>query len=213
MILTDDEVVEDSSQLEGKESLWLMEFDGSCAASGLGVGVVLIPPSGNHIPFSFKLEFKNTNNTTEYEALLLDLAKAKRLGVKLLRVKGDAELIVKQVRGLFNVKNERLKHYRNRFWDEIEDFDAFSIEAIPRELNSKVDSLAVLASLLVPHPEFFDDIYRVELIYQPSVPENSDFWQVFESDKQINNFMQSVDMFSAMYFEGSDTECKEFLLD
>lgn len=50
-------------------------------------------------------------------------------------------------------------------WDEIEDFDAFSIEAIPKELNSKEDSLVVPASLLVPHPEFVEDIYRVELIY------------------------------------------------
>lgn len=73
MILSDNEVVEDSTQLEGKEGLWLMEFDGSCAASGSGAGVVLIPPSSNHIPFSFKLEFKNTNNTTEYEDLLLGL--------------------------------------------------------------------------------------------------------------------------------------------
>ncbi|XP_059076654.1 uncharacterized protein LOC131875933 [Cryptomeria japonica] len=166
---------------KGKESLWLTEFDGSCAASGSGAEVVLIPPSGNPIPFSFKLEFKNTNNTNEYEALLLGLAEAKRLG--------------------------------NRVWDEIKDFDAFSIEAIPRELNSKAYSLAVSTSLLVPHPEFVEDIYRVELIYRPSVRDNSDSWQVFENDKQINNFMQSVDMFFAMYFEGSDAECKEFSLE
>lgn len=118
-------------------------------------------------------------------------------------------MIVKQVRGLFNVKNKKLKHYQNRVWDEIEDFDAFSIEAIPREQNSKADSLVVSASLLIPHPEFVDDTYRVELIYQPSVPDNSEFWQVFENDKQINNFMQRVETFAATYFEGSDAECKE----
>ncbi|XP_057815433.1 uncharacterized protein LOC131029055 [Cryptomeria japonica] len=112
---------------KGEESLWLMEFDGSCAVSSSGAGVVLIAPSGTHIPFSFKLEFKNTNNVIEYEALLLGLAEAKKLGVKLLRVKGDAELIVKHVRGLFNVKKERLEHYQNRVCDEIEDFHAFSI--------------------------------------------------------------------------------------
>lgn len=72
-----------------------MEFDGSCAVSGFGAGLVLIQPSSNPIHFSFKLEFKNTNNTTKYEALLLGLVEAKRLGVKLLRAKGDVELIVK----------------------------------------------------------------------------------------------------------------------
>ncbi|XP_059063559.1 uncharacterized protein LOC131856154 [Cryptomeria japonica] len=95
MILSNSEVEGDSSQNEGKEILWLMEFDDSCVASGSGAGVVLIPPSSNAIPFSFKLEFKNTNNTAEYEALLLGLAEAKRLGLKLLRVKGDVELIIK----------------------------------------------------------------------------------------------------------------------
>lgn len=89
MILSDSEVEENSFQIEGKEILWLMEFDGSCVVSGFGVGVVLIPSFGNHIPFSFKLEFKNTNNTAQYEALFLGLAKAKRLGVKILWVKGD----------------------------------------------------------------------------------------------------------------------------
>ncbi|XP_057853362.1 uncharacterized protein LOC131063527 [Cryptomeria japonica] len=132
MILSDNEVAEKSSQLRAPNELWVMGFDGSCSMSGLGEGVVLIPPSGKHIPFSFKLEFKNTNNTSKYEALLLGLAEVKKLGVKLLQVKGDAELTVKQVRGLFNVKNERLSHYRNRVWDEIEGFDALSIEVIPR---------------------------------------------------------------------------------
>ncbi|XP_059068434.1 uncharacterized protein LOC131858954 [Cryptomeria japonica] len=95
MILSVNEVAGGVSQPKGEEILWLMEFDGSCAASGSGAEVVLIPPSGTHIPFSFKLEFKNTNNTGEYEALLLGLVEAKKLGVKLLQVKGDAELIVK----------------------------------------------------------------------------------------------------------------------
>lgn len=62
--------------------LWTLEFDGSCANIGSGVGVVLISPDGYKFPFSFKLEFSNTNNTTEYEALLLDLSVAKEKGIK-----------------------------------------------------------------------------------------------------------------------------------
>ncbi|XP_059074917.1 uncharacterized protein LOC131874961 [Cryptomeria japonica] len=151
MILSDNGVIAAAHQSQRANELWGMEFDGSCSTSGSGAGVVLIPPSGKPIPFSFKLQFMNTNNTAEYEALLLGLSKAKKLGIRLLQIKGDAELIVKQVKGLFSVKNERFWHYRNRVWDEIEGFDAFFIEAIPREQNSKADSLAVSASLLVPH--------------------------------------------------------------
>lgn len=51
--------------------------------------------------FSFKLDFKNTNNTAEYETLLLGLNEAKCKGIKFLKVKGDVELIVRQVRNVY----------------------------------------------------------------------------------------------------------------
>ena len=57
------------------------------------------------------------------------------------------------------MKNYKLKNYRNKFWDEIEGLDAFSIEGLPREMNTKADSLAVSASLLLPHPDFKDKKY------------------------------------------------------
>ncbi|XP_057856711.2 uncharacterized protein LOC131066053 [Cryptomeria japonica] len=75
--------------------LWEMEFDGSYASAGSSAGVVLISPQGEKIPFLFKLEFKSTNNTAEYEALLLGIEQARKRGIKLLSAKGDSELIVK----------------------------------------------------------------------------------------------------------------------
>ncbi|XP_057860709.2 uncharacterized protein LOC131069358 [Cryptomeria japonica] len=98
---------------------FITEFDGSCANSGSEAGVVLLSPNGNIFPFSFKLDFKNTNLTAKYEALLLGLNEAKCKGIKLLKVKGDAEMIVRHVRNVYSVKNDRLKHYRNKVWDEI----------------------------------------------------------------------------------------------
>ncbi|XP_059067300.1 uncharacterized protein LOC131858195 [Cryptomeria japonica] len=179
MISTNFEGVDKTVDSGMSNELWSMEFDGSCSSSGSGVGLVLIPPEGKVIPYSFKLEFQNTNNMAEYEALLLGLAEAKKLHIKMLKVKGDAELIVKQVRGLFTIKNERLRHYRNRVWDEIEAFDAFSIKEVPREFNLKDDSLVVFVGFLVPNPNFTTDTYRVELVYRPSMLDNSESWQVF----------------------------------
>ncbi|XP_057835841.2 uncharacterized protein LOC131046185 [Cryptomeria japonica] len=174
MISIDPQGVEKAIDSGMSDELWSMEFDGRCSSSGSGVGVVLIPPQGKVIPYALKLEFQSTNNTAEYEALLLGLVEARRLQIKMLKVRGDAELIVKQVRGLFVVKNKRLIHYRNRVWDKIKAFYAFSIEAVPRELNLKVDSLAVSAALLVPHSDFTTDTYRVELVYRPCMPDNSE---------------------------------------
>lgn len=149
----------------------------------------------------------------EYEALLLGLAEAKKLQIKMLKVKGDAELIVKQVRCLFTIKNERPRHYKNCVWDEIEAFDAFSIEAVPREFNSKADCLTTSATLLVPHPDFTTDTYRVESVYRLSVPDTSKSWKVFENDRQIHNFLWCANIFTSLFYEGLEASCKEFSLD
>lgn len=54
----------------------------------------------------------------------------------------------------------------------IEYFDAFSISVVPREYNDRADSLAISATLLIPHLDFGQDKYIIELIYKPSVPDN-----------------------------------------
>lgn len=151
--------------------------------------MVLISPSDEKFPKAYKLSFDTTNNTTEYEALLLGLEFAKEKGIQKLQVTGDADLIVNQVKNKSLSKKKRLRSYQNKVWDEIEGFDAFSIQAIPREQNTKVDSLVVSASLLIPHPKFDRSVYVVEMIYQPSVSENNQNWQVFADDKHIILFL------------------------
>lgn len=88
-------------------------------------------------------------------------------------------------------------------WDEIEHFDAFSLFVIPREQNSKADCLAVSASLLIPHPEFNRDVYIVEMIHRPNVPNNDRHCQVFDDDGQIIAFLEGRPPFSDLKFEGS----------
>lgn len=72
------------------------------------------------------------------------------------------------------MKNNRLRNYRNKVWDGIESFDAFSIILVPRDQNTRVDSLAVSASLLLPHPDFKNQVYRMEVLSRPSVPDNEE---------------------------------------
>ncbi|KAH9331783.1 hypothetical protein KI387_003891, partial [Taxus chinensis] len=62
---------------EDKDKIWKMEFDGSHSSVGSGAGVVLYSPSNELYPFSYTLRFDNTNNTAEYEALLLGMSTAK----------------------------------------------------------------------------------------------------------------------------------------
>ena len=113
--------------------LWSMEFDGSSSSSGSGAGIVLLSPKGEKFPKAYKLAFETTNNTAEYEALLLGLEYAKEKGIKQLKVSRDAELVFNQMWRQYQSKNAKLKAYRNRMWDEIEYFNAFSLSSIPCE--------------------------------------------------------------------------------
>ncbi|KAH9328129.1 hypothetical protein KI387_000237, partial [Taxus chinensis] len=125
------------------------------------------------------------------------------MGIKKLRCLGDVEVIVKQIRQQYQVKNPRLRHYRNWVWDCIESFDAFSIEDIPRAQNERFDSLVLSASLLTPHPSFGKDKITIEMVFRLSVPDNANHWQVFNDDNQILSFLEQRDNFNNLFFEGS----------
>ena len=57
------------------------------------------------MPLSFKLEYEATNNVAEYEALLLGLQTANNMNTKSLKVLGDSELVVRQVRNQCQTKH------------------------------------------------------------------------------------------------------------
>ena len=67
---------------EQEDELWQLYFDGSSCKEGAGAGVLLISPGGETVKWMYKLEFITTNNTAEYEALLLGLKAAKDLGIQ-----------------------------------------------------------------------------------------------------------------------------------
>jgi ribonuclease HI len=82
-------------------SVWKMFFDGASSSIGAGAGVVFKSPSQETISLSYKLEFEVTNNVAEYEALVLGLRAAKEMGIREVAVFGDAELIVQQVKKVY----------------------------------------------------------------------------------------------------------------
>jgi ribonuclease HI len=74
-----------------------MYFDGSYTFKGAGVGVVLIPPEYNILKYAIQIEFPAINNIIEYEGLVMGLRLAKDLSIQRLLIKGDSQLISKQV--------------------------------------------------------------------------------------------------------------------
>jgi hypothetical protein len=64
------------------EPHWTLFFDGSARQQGGGAGVVLVDPNEDQVKYMVHLEFKATNNMTEYEALIFGFSLALSLGIR-----------------------------------------------------------------------------------------------------------------------------------
>ncbi len=108
-----------------------------------GVGMVLYDDNGKEIWCGWKfLGIGITNNVAEYTALLIGLQCAGSLGIRRLQVEADSELVVKQLRGLYQVKNHGLKPIYQNVKGLMQQFDFFDIRHIPRKENARADELA-----------------------------------------------------------------------
>ena len=87
----------------------------------------------------------STNNRAEYEGTLLALEAAAELGATSLVIYTDSELIARQVRGQYKVKNADLMPLREKVVRLAAQFEKFAIIEIPRGKNSAADGLANVA--------------------------------------------------------------------
>ena len=83
-----------------------------------------------------------TNNQAEYAALIRALEAADEYGFDEIDVRGDSELIVRQVRGEWDANDPELREKRVRARELLERFDRWSIGHVPREINARADDLA-----------------------------------------------------------------------
>jgi ribonuclease HI len=82
-----------------------------------------------------------TNNVAEYSALVAGLEKAAELGVRELEVISDSELMVKQMRGEYKVKNEALRELSVRAGRLARQIGSVTYTAVRREHNALADRL------------------------------------------------------------------------
>ena len=82
-----------------------------------------------------------TNNVAEYSALVAGLEKAIEVGVSELEVISDSELMVKQMRGEYRVKNEALRDLSAQASRLAREVGSVSYKAVRREQNKLADQL------------------------------------------------------------------------
>ena len=95
----DEEINSIEEEIPDNDPVWKLYFDGAVNKNGVGIGAILISPSGCHYLATTRLQFFSTNNTTEYEACIMGLNTAINLDVHELLVLGDSDLLIRQARG------------------------------------------------------------------------------------------------------------------
>lgn len=107
-----------------------------------GYGLSAHDSEGKPITEAFGFIGEQTNNFAEYCGLLAALELAVKKGWRSLHVKCDSELLVRQIRGEYKVKNEGLKRLHRRAAQLISRLNKFSIEHVGRAQNKEADKLA-----------------------------------------------------------------------
>ncbi|KAJ1406581.1 Ribonuclease H domain [Sesbania bispinosa] len=120
---------------------WKLRFDGTPANPKGGAGVVLSNDQGEIFAFSYHLGFPCTNNEAEYEALILGLRMAEDMKVKRLQIKGDSNLVIRQLKGEYGVKEQSLAVYRDEALRLLNLFEEVEAVHVPRAENKHTDAL------------------------------------------------------------------------
>ena len=101
----------DKDNLTNGVEQWTIQNDGSSAQKRGEVGVVITAHDGEILKYGVQLKFPATNNKAEYEGILMGLRLGKVLGMKNLLVQSDSKLVVEQIKGEYEAKEERMQKY------------------------------------------------------------------------------------------------------
>ena len=107
-----------------------------------GAGAILRTPGGVVLAELCGFLGHTTNNVAEYRALLMGLEQALALGVRRLEVRADSELLIKQLKGEYRVKDPKLKPLWQEAKELLARFESARLHHVPRAQNSDADRLA-----------------------------------------------------------------------
>jgi ribonuclease HI len=107
-----------------------------------GYGVVIKDETGRKVAALSEYLGHQTNNFAEYQGLIAALEYAIKHGSKALQLISDSELLVRQIKGIYKVKNAVLQDLHGRAKELIAQLEWFSIGHALRQHNQEADQLA-----------------------------------------------------------------------
>ena len=111
-----------------------------------GIGGVIYVAGKEIFSFSEPLVDK-TNNEAEYLSMIQGLKVALELNIATIIIYSDSELIVKQVKGEYKLKNERMRALNQKVYSYLNQFAMWSVSHIRREKNTRADELSKMGMM------------------------------------------------------------------
>ncbi|KCZ72532.1 ribonuclease HI [Candidatus Methanoperedens nitroreducens] len=121
----------------------ILFFDGACRGNPgpMAIGVVLFR-DGKKVKDLSKFLGTGTNNIAEWSALIEGLKLAKDHGCRELEVRGDSQLIIRQITGKYRVRSSNLMPLFHEAKKLSNSFERLRFKWITREENIYADALS-----------------------------------------------------------------------
>nr|AAQ56323.1 putative polyprotein [Oryza sativa Japonica Group] len=116
---------------------WTLFFDGSVCTHGCGIGLVIISPRGESFEFAYTIKPYATNNQAEYEAVLKGLQLLKEVEADAIEIMGDSLLVISQLVGEYECKNDTLMVYNERCRELMKEFRLVTLKHNPSQSASR----------------------------------------------------------------------------
>jgi ribonuclease HI len=122
-----------------------MFFDGCSKGNPgrAGAGAVIYDASGNEVfAESVFAGYSTTNNEAEYTGLILGLNAALKCGIAELQVRGDSQLVIRQMQGKYRVNSPKLVPLHQCATTLASKFAKIDYEHVYRDKNQRADALS-----------------------------------------------------------------------
>ncbi|RVW93626.1 hypothetical protein CK203_028805 [Vitis vinifera] len=106
---------------EAHQGWWILHVDGASRVSGSGVGLLLQSLIGEQLEQAIRLRFPASNNEAEYEVILSRLGLALALSASKLKICSDSQLVVGQIQGEYEAKDEHMAQHLSKTEDLLEE--------------------------------------------------------------------------------------------
>ncbi len=143
-LTTSDKDETDDSNIKKEIDLIIVNTDGGSRGNPgeSGIGVAIFDKDSNLIHEACDYLGIATNNIAEYKALILGIKLSMEYNAKEILFKSDSELMVKQIKGEYRVKNPQLKLLFTEVKELLRKLPNWKIMHVRREENSEADLMA-----------------------------------------------------------------------